>query len=187
MATRGIILEGDDLLAKKSRPITQFDQRLFTLLDDMRETLLENDGLGLAAVQVGALRRVFVAVDLSDEGQEEILEFINPEIVETEGEQNNIEGCLSMPGIYGFTKRPERVKVRAKNREGEDFEVEGDGLFARELMHEYDHLDGILFSKHVIRYLTEEEVEAMNSSSGDGEDDHYGNLKLEGTENEAVE
>jgi peptide deformylase len=179
MAIRTIILKGDELLAKKSRPVTDFDARLHILLDDMRETLAENDGLGLAAVQVGVLRRIFIALDLDSEGEEKLIEFINPEIVETEGEQQNIEGCLSVPGVYGFTKRPNYVKMRAQNREGEFFEVDGTELFARELMHEYDHLDGELFSEKVIRYLTEEEIEAMNAGAGDGADDHYGDISLE--------
>ena len=166
MALRNIIEQGDEFLEKKSRAVTKFDERLHILLDDMAETLAANDGLGLAAVQVGILRRVFIAIK-----DEKVLDFVNPEILEVSGEQQNIEGCLSIPGVYGFTKRSANVKMRAQDRNGEYFEVEGSDLFARELLHENDHLDGILFSSKVIRYLTEEEIAAMNAKSDDEDED----------------
>jgi peptide deformylase len=118
---------------------------------------------------VGVLRRAFVAVK---DGK--VLDFINPEILETSGEQQNVEGCLSMPGIYGFTTRPAFVKMRAQDRNGEFFEVEGTELLARELLHENDHLDGVMFSSKVIRYLTDEEIAAMNAGPEGEEEDGEG-------------
>jgi len=156
MAILNIVKEGDPLLRKKCRPVTEITPRILTLLDDMRETLIEANGAGLAAPQVGILRRIAL-VDLG----EEIVELINPEILETEGEQEEVEGCLSVPDVWGITKRPEWVKVKALNRNGEEFEVEGEGLNARCLCHEIDHLDGHLFTDNVVHILTPAEVEEM--------------------------
>lgn len=156
MAILNIVKEGDPLLRKRCRPVTEITPRILTLLDDMRETLIEANGAGLAAPQVGILRRIAL-VDLG----EEIVELINPEILETEGEQEEVEGCLSVPDVWGITKRPEWVKVKALNRNGEEFEVEGEGLNARCLCHEIDHLDGHLFTDNVVHILTPEEVEEM--------------------------
>ncbi len=156
MAILNIVKEGDPLLRKKCRPVTEITPRILTLLDDMRETLIEANGAGLAAPQVGILRRIAL-VDLG----EEIVELINPEILETEGEQEEVEGCLSVPDVWGITKRPAWVKVRAMNRDGAEFEVEGEGLNARCLCHEIDHLDGHLFTDNVVHILSPEEVEEL--------------------------
>ena len=156
MALRNILTEGNPSLYKKSRPVVKFDDRLHLLLDDMKETLLDAEGVGLAAPQVGILRRLF----LVDTG-EEILECINPEIVETSGEPIGLEGCLSVPGKYGVVKRPNVVKIRAQDRNGEWFEAEGEELIARCFCHEYAHLDGQLYTEVAERMLTNEELEAF--------------------------
>lgn len=144
MALRKIVVEGDPVLKKKSRPVEKFDARLAELLDDMRQTLYSAKGVGLAAVQVGVLRRV-VVVDVGDG----LLELVNPEIIEAEGEQRESEGCLSLPGEYGETIRPAVVKIKAQNREGKWCIYKGDGLKARCFCHEIDHLDGILFTERL--------------------------------------
>ena len=156
MAILNIVKEGDPTLRKVCRPVVEITPRILTLLEDMRETLIEANGAGLAAPQVGILRRIAL-VDLG----EEIVELINPEILETEGEQEEVEGCLSVPDVWGVTRRPARVKVKALNRLGEEFTVEGEGLNARCLCHEIDHLDGHLFTDNVLHILTPEEVEEM--------------------------
>ena len=156
MAILNIVKEGDPTLRKICRPVVEITPRILTLLDDMKETLAEANGAGLAAPQVGILRRIAL-VDLG----EEVVELINPEIVETEGEQEDVEGCLSVPDVWGVTKRPAYVKVKATNRYGEEFTVEGEGLNARCLCHEIDHLDGHLFTDNVLHILTPEEVEEM--------------------------
>ena len=156
MAILNIVKEGDPTLRKVCRPVVEITPRILTLLDDMRETLIEANGAGLAAPQVGILRRIAL-VDLG----EEVVELINPEILETEGEQEEVEGCLSVPDVWGVTRRPARVKVKALNRQGEEFTVEGEGLNARCLCHEIDHLDGRLFTDNVLHILTPEEVEEM--------------------------
>lgn len=153
MALRKILTEQDPALHKVCRPVTDFNRRLHVLLDDMTDTLLDAGGVGLAAPQVGILRRV-VVVDTGDE----VLELINPEIIETSGEQEGPEGCLSVPGKYGIVKRPNVVKVRAQDRNGEWFEAEGEELIARCFCHEVDHLDGHLYTELVSRYLTDEEL-----------------------------
>jgi len=135
--------------------VTAFDRKLHKLLDDMAETLAEANGVGLAAPQVGILRRVVIV----DTG-EEILELINPTLVETDGEQESPEGCLSVPGRYGLVKRPYYAKVRAQDRDGEWFEAEAEELIARCFCHELDHLDGIVYTQVMERFLTEEELEA---------------------------
>lgn len=154
MALRRILTEKDPALHKVCRPVDKFDARLAKLLDDLGQTLREANGAGLAAPQVGILRRV-VVVDVGDE----ILELVNPVIVEASGEQEGPEGCLSVPGKWGIVKRPNVVKVRAQDRDGAWFEVEGEELMARAFCHELDHLDGHLYTEKVSRYLTEEELE----------------------------
>ena len=156
MAILNIVKEGDETLRKKCRPVTEITPRIITLLDDMRETLAAANGVGLAAPQVGILRRIC----LVDDG-EEVLELINPEIIETEGEQQEMEGCLSVPDVWGITDRPMRVKVRALNRHGEEFIAEGEELTARCFCHEIDHLDGVLFTDKAVHILTPEEVAEM--------------------------
>ena len=156
MGLRKILTDKEPALHKTCRPVTSFDEKLHKLLDDMRETLIESGGVGLAAPQVGILRRVFL-VDVGVEDNE-IVEFINPEIIETDGEQTGPEGCLSVPGKYGLVTRPYYAKVRAQDRYGEWFEAEGEELIGRCFCHEYDHLDGILYTEIMERFLTEEEL-----------------------------
>ncbi len=140
MAIRNIVKEGDPVLRKKCREVSEFDQKLHTLLDDMADTLYKADGVGLAAPQVGILKRV-VLVDIG----EGLIELINPKIIAKSGEQQEIEGCLSCPGIYGTTTRPKCVTVSAYDRHGNKFTVNGSDLLARAFCHELDHLEGILF------------------------------------------
>ena len=154
MGLRKILTDKDPALHKVCRPVDSFDWRLHKQLDDMRETLIDANGVGLAAPQVGILRRVV----LVDNGQE-ILELVNPELVETDGEQVGAEGCLSVPGRYGLVKRPNHARVRAQDRDGNWFEAEGEGLTARCFCHELDHLDGIVYTEVMERFLTEEELE----------------------------
>lgn len=144
MALRKVVYEGDEILRKKSKPVLEFNKRISYLIDDMFETMKEYDGVGLAAPQVGILRRV-VVIDTSTEDNPQRFELINPEIIETEGEVDGSEGCLSVPGMTGMVVRPERVKVKAYDRNGEEIIIEGEGLLARALCHEIDHLEGILF------------------------------------------
>ena len=146
MALRNIVKVGDDILRKKSREVTKFDARLHQLLEDMKETLYKSNGVGLAAVQVGVLRRV-VVIDCGDG----YIELINPEITEREGEQEEVEGCLSVPGRNGITKRPMKVTVKAQNRDGNWCVYQGEGLKARCFCHEIDHLDGVLFIDNMIK------------------------------------
>ena len=162
MARRTILVKGEETLTKHCRPVTEFNERLHTLLDDMAETLTNENGVGLAAPQVGVLRRAVIVLETNvPEGEDEyIIELINPEIIESSGEQYGPEGCLSVPGEFGLVKRPFRVKVRAQNRNGEWFEVEGTGLTGRCFCHELDHLDGIPFTDICDRMLTEEELES---------------------------
>ena len=153
MGLRKILTDKDPALHKVCKPVEKFDGRLHKLLDDMNETLVDSGGVGLAAPQVGILRRVVVV----DTG-EEILELVNPELVETSGDQEGAEGCLSVPGKYGLVKRPYNAKVRAQDRDGNWFEAEGEELIARCFCHELDHLDGIVYTEVMERFLTEEEL-----------------------------
>lgn len=155
MALRKIALEGEECLTRVCRPVTDFNSRLHTLLDDMADTLAESGGVGLAAPQVGILRRVCVVLDEDDQ----LIELVNPEIIRTEGEQTGLEGCLSVPGKYGIVTRPEVVRVRAQDRNGDFFEVEDSDLTARCFCHEIEHLDGHLFVEHTDHLMTEEELE----------------------------
>ena len=155
MGLRKILTDKDPALHKVCRPVEKFDGRLHRLLDDMAETLEQANGVGLAAPQVGILRRV-VLVDTG----EEILELINPTLLETSGEQIGAEGCLSVPGKYGLVKRPNYAKVRAQDRNGNWYEAEGEELIARCFCHELDHLDGIMYTEIMDRFLTDEELNA---------------------------
>ena len=153
MALRKILTDKDPALHKVCKPVVTFDAKLHKLLDDMAETLEDANGVGLAAPQVGILRRVVIV----DTG-EEILELVNPEMLETDGEQIGPEGCLSVPGKYGLVKRPMVAKVRAQDRFGDWYEVEGEELIARCFCHELDHLDGIVYTQVMDRFLSEEEL-----------------------------
>ena len=161
MATRNIVTKEEPLLYKKSRPVKSFDARLHQLLDDMAETLVSSGGVGLAAPQVGVLRRAVLVIETNvPEGEDEqLIELINPEIIESSGEQYGAEGCLSFPDEYGLVRRPMDVTVRAQDRNGEFFTVSGTGLTARCFCHEIDHLDGIVFTTLCDRMLTQEELE----------------------------
>ena len=154
MGLRRIHTDKEPALHKTCKPVTSFDWRLHKLLDDMRETLIDSNGVGLAAPQIGIIRRVV----LVDNG-EEILELVNPTLVETSGEQCGPEGCLSVPGRYGLVTRPYRAKVRAQDRFGEWYEAEGEEIIARCFCHELDHLDGIVYTQVMQRFLTDEELE----------------------------
>ena len=153
MGLRKILTDKDPALHKVCRPVEKFDGKLHKLLDDMAETLEQANGVGLAAPQIGILRRVV----LVDNG-EKVLELINPTLVETSGEQVGAEGCLSVPGRYGLVKRPNYAKVRAQDRYGNWYEAEGEELTARCFCHELDHLDGIVYTEVMERYLTDEEL-----------------------------
>ncbi len=155
MALRKIVEQGDPCLNKVCRPVTEFNGRLHELLDDLVETLADANGAGLAAPQVGVLRRVCVVMD---EDSEEYLELVNPEIVAQSGEQTGLEGCLSVPGKWGIVTRPQLVHVRAQDRDGNWFEVEGEDLTARAFCHEIEHLDGHLYTEHIDHFLSDEEL-----------------------------
>lgn len=154
MAVRNIVKVGDSILTKKCRPVEKIDDRILTLLDDMAETLEKADGAGLAAPQVGVLRRV-VIINVGDENG--LIELINPEIISSSGEQTDVEGCLSYPGQFGEVTRPNVVTVRAADRNGNIREITGEGLLARAICHECDHLDGKMFMELVTRWLDSEE------------------------------
>nr|WP_326212457.1 peptide deformylase [uncultured Oscillibacter sp.] len=156
MALRKIVVQGEDCLNKACRPVTDFNRRLHLLMDDLLDTLSEAGGAGLAAPQVGVLRRACVVMD---DDTEEYIELINPSIIAQSGEQTGPEGCLSVPGKWGLVTRPNYVRVRAQDRDGKWFEVEGEGLTARCYCHELEHLDGHLYTEHIDRFLTDEEVE----------------------------
>ncbi len=157
MAIRQIVKEGDDILKKKCRTVEKFDDRLATLIDDMTETLHLSKGVGLAAPQVGVLRRV-VVIDVG----EGVIELVNPRIIAYSGEQETLEGCLSCPGEWGITRRPDYVKVKAQDRFGKEFTIDGRELLAKAFCHEIDHLDGIIFKEVAIRMLTPEEIKEMD-------------------------
>ena len=168
MALRKIVEQGDECLTKVCRPVTKFDRRLHDLLDDMAETLADANGAGLAAPQVGILRRVCLVLD---EEAEEYLELINPEIIAQSGEQTGLEGCLSVPGKFGIVTRPYTVRVRAQDRDGAFFEVEDEALTARCFCHEIEHLDGHLFVERTDHLLTEEELEEYIRQQEEGDDE----------------
>ena len=156
MATRKILTLGDESLRKICKKQEKFDLRLAILLKDLADTMYKAEGVGLAAPQVGILRLIAV-VDVS-ENQDELLELVNPEIIEREGTQCGREGCLSVPGRQGVVTRPMKVKVRAQDRKGNEIEVEAEGFAARAICHELDHLDGIMYVDKMDRELTEEEI-----------------------------
>ena len=166
MALRKIVEQGDECLTKVCRPVTEFNAHLHELLDDMTETLEDANGAGLAAPQVGVLRRACVVLD---EGSGEFIELINPQIVAQSGEQTGLEGCLSVPGKYGVVTRPEVVRVRAQDRNGDFFEVEDSDLTARCFCHEIEHLDGHLFVEHVDHFLSDEELREYLEHEEEGE------------------
>ncbi len=165
MAIRTILIEGDPVLNKKCHPVTRFDEKLSDLLDDLKETLADANGMGLAAPQVGILRRAVVV--LVDPETGEMLELVNPEIVDQRGEQDGLEGCLSLPGKWAYIKRPDWVKVRAQDRTGQWFEAEGAGITARCFCHELAHLDGHLYTELADRVYTTEEIDAMLAEEED--------------------
>ena len=157
MALRKILTQGDPALEKVCRPVEKFDQKLRWLLDDMKETLEASGGVGLAAPQIGILRRAVIVVD----DQEQMIELVNPTIIRQEGEQDGMEGCLSVPGMYGKVRRPNFVTVRAQDRDGNFFEVSGEEMVARCFCHELEHLDGHLFVEHTDRLYTAEELDEI--------------------------
>lgn len=156
MALRNVRIIGDELLTKQSREITDINDRILQLLDDMAETMYHEDGVGLAAPQVGVLRKA-VVIDVG----EGLVKLINPEVVESSGDICEIEGCLSVPEEVGYVHRPEWVKVKAKNEKGEDIEIEATGLYRKALCHEIDHLKGILFTDVAESVLSKEEYEEL--------------------------
>jgi len=161
MAIRKIVQKGDDILNKRCKEVKEINDRILELLDDMKETMYQSgNGVGLAAPQVGVLRRV-VVIDIG----EGLVELINPVIRKQSGKQTTVEGCLSIPGVWGEVERPAKVVVEALNRNGEKIRIEGEGYMAQALCHEIDHLDGILFTDKVIRFLDEEELEKMEQES----------------------
>ena len=162
MALRKIVEQGEECLTKVCRPVTEFNPHLHELLDDLAETLAEANGAGLAAPQVGVLRRVCLVMD--DESGEYI-ELVNPEIIAQSGEQTGLEGCLSVPGRYGMVKRPEFVRLRAQDRDGNWFEAEGEGLTARCFAHECDHLDGHIYTERAYHMLTDEEMAELEEEA----------------------
>lgn len=165
MAIRNIVQFGDEVLNKECRKVESFDERLHQLLDDMKETLADANGAGLAAPQVGILRQVCI-VDVG-EGP---IELINPEIVKTEGEQAGAEGCLSYPDRWGVVTRPMKVTVKAQDRNGKWFKVTGEELCARAFCHEIDHLHGVLFTAHATRMMTTEELDAEMKKNAENEE-----------------
>lgn len=168
MAIRNIVKVGDPILRKTSRKVEKFDEKLWTLLDDMKDTLKKAEGAGLAAVQVGVLRRV-VIVDIDD--GKGLMELVNPEIVEKSDDIIEAEeGCLSVPGQWGVVKRPGTVVVRAQNREGKWCLYKGEGLRARCFCHELDHLDGHIFTDFVTKMLTEDDIRRIRDEKIRGED-----------------
>ena len=159
MARKEILQKGDPVLTKKSHPVTQFDKKLHALLDDMHEALARANGAGLAAVQIGILRRVVLVLDSEDN----IRELINPVLEKTSGEQVGWEGCLSLSGLYGRVKRPMHATVKAQDRDGNWFTLSGSGLVARCFCHELEHLEGEMFDQHSPQLYTEDELEKLES------------------------
>lgn len=158
MAIRNIVKEGDERLAKVCRPVEKFDRHLEELVHDMKDTLKLAEGLGLAAPQVGILRRVVVLLDVNKE-PEEMVELVNPEVIEQKGSERVVEGCLSVPGVYGYVTRPTWAKIRAQDRNGNWFEREGEGIVAQCFCHETEHLDGHLFTEKVEEYIDPEAMQ----------------------------
>ena len=170
MALREIVVEGDNVLNKKCRIVEKFDDRLAVLIDDMIDTLIDSGGVGLAAPQVGVLRRVVV---IQVDQEKPPLELVNPEIIAASGEQKGLEGCLSLPGKWGIATRPYHVEVRAQDRHGKKFTTGGEALLARAFCHELDHLNGVLYNEVVDRMLTPVELEKLNEGELDISDECY--------------
>ncbi|WP_053366144.1 peptide deformylase [Bacillus sp. FJAT-27245] len=160
MAIRKLVYYPAEILEQACTEIGKFDKKLGKLLDDMYETMIEFDGVGLAAPQIGQPVRVAI-VDIDDEMG--TIEMVNPKILSSAGEQTGVEGCLSFPGLYGEVKRPSHVKIEAQDRKGRSFTLEAEGFLARAIQHEIDHLDGVLFTSKVTRYLEEDELEGVES------------------------
>ncbi len=158
MSIRMVVKHPNEVLETKCQPVTTFDKNLAVLLDDMHETMIESDGVGIAAPQVGVAVRAAI-VDFR-EGQEPI-EMINPELVLFEGAETDIEGCLSFPGIFGEVERYDHIKIKAQERDGSWYELEAEGYEARAIQHEMDHLDGVLFTSKITKYVTQEELDEM--------------------------
>lgn len=169
MAIRTVLQIGDETLRKKSRPVETLNRRMLTLLDDMAETMYHEEGAGLAAPQVGILRRAIV-IDAGDDNG--LIQLINPEIIHSEGEQENAEGCLSVLGRRGYVQRPQRVVVRGVNRAGKPVEIEGEGMLAVVFCHEIDHLDGVLYIDKMTREMTEEEMQEAARKKEEGEEEN---------------
>lgn len=169
MAIRNIVKSGDPVLEKKCRKVEKFDEKLHLLLDDMLETMNAANGVGLAAPQVGILRRI-VVIDVGDGP----IELMNPEIIFTDGSQEGYEGCLSFPGEWGVVERPMHVKAKAQDRDGNWFEVDGEELLARALCHEIDHLSGVLFVTKASKLLTPEEIDELTHQDDDDEEELEG-------------
>ena len=157
MAIRKILTDEDPVLHKKCHPVTQFDEKLGSLLADLKATLANANGAGLAAPQIGILRRIVIVVDANDK----MLELVNPELLDQEGEQDGFEGCLSVPGRWGMVKRPMKVRVKAQDRSGKWFEAEGEEMVARCFCHEIEHLDGHIFTEHTDKLYTSEELDEL--------------------------
>lgn len=170
MAIRNIVTEGDDVLNKNCREVVKFDERLHSLLNDMLETLHKANGVGLAAPQVGILRRAVIVEIDPEQGP---IELINPQIIEKSGTQVGLEGCLSLPGEWGIVSRPLKVTVKAQDRDGKEFTISGEGLLARAFCHELDHLDGVLYKTVSKRMLTPPEIELYNNGELDLGDEEY--------------
>ncbi|MDQ1003779.1 peptide deformylase [Neobacillus niacini] len=160
MAIRKIVMYPAEVLEKKCTPVVKFDRKLAKLLDDMYDTMIEHDGVGLAAPQIGIDEQIAI-VDIDDESG--TIEMINPHIINTSGEQTGPEGCLSFPDLFGEVTRPNYVKIEAFNRKGKKFTLEAEGFLARAIQHEMDHLDGVLFTSKVSRYLEEDELKGVES------------------------
>ncbi|MFJ5963440.1 peptide deformylase [Bacillus sp. NPDC093026] len=158
MAVKPIVIHPAEVLETKTKAVDCFDKKLTKLLDDMYDTMLELDGVGLAAPQIGISKRVAV-VDTGEESGR--INLVNPEILEVKGSQTDIEGCLSFPALYGTVERPNYVKVKAFDKKGKPFTIEAEGFLARALLHEIDHLDGVLFISKIIQYYTEKELAEM--------------------------
>lgn len=157
MSRKKILQKGDATLLKRSHPVTVFDKKLHALLGDMRDTLTHVGGAGLAAVQIGILRRVVLVMDEN----EEFIELINPELLDCSGEQDGLEGCLSLAGLFGYVLRPTEATVRAQDRNGKFFTVTGKGIVARCFCHELEHLDGQLFDVHAERLYNEKQLDEL--------------------------
>ncbi len=170
MALREIVIEGDSVLNKKCRTVEKFDDRLAVLIDDMIDTLKDSGGVGLAAPQVGVLRRVAV---IQVDTEKPPIELVNPEIIAATGEQKGLEGCLSLPGKWGIATRPYHVEVKAQDRNGNEFTTDGEALLARAFCHELDHLNGVLYNEVVDRMLTPAELELLNEGELDISDECY--------------